>query len=153
LSLLGIKYTKVSFFWDRSQDMNLSCFPPKAVLWLADLAGLPIRSLNFSRKHLELMSWIQISEKLPLVLYIIYIPLFSEQAQSGRRCALYFFLKVLGFLVLLVVFGSFITWLPFPVWGNSCQRHTCFGDWRQQNWWHHWGVLGNCFFLRHIYLL
>ena len=50
-------------------------------------------------------------------LYIIYIPLFSEQAQSGRRCALYFFLKSFRF------FGSSCSvWLFHHLTSFSCLR-------------------------------
>ena len=38
--------TKVSFFWDQSQDMSSSSFPQKKTgFWLADLSGLPLRGL------------------------------------------------------------------------------------------------------------
>ena len=44
--------------------MNLSDFPQKKQgLWLANPAVLPIRSLVFGGKQLELMSWLRISEK------------------------------------------------------------------------------------------
>ena len=55
--------SKVVFFWDRGQSRHEFFPAKKSGLWLADIAGLPIRSLVFGGKQLQLMSWLQIPEK------------------------------------------------------------------------------------------
>ena len=59
--------TKVSFFWDQSQDMSSSGFPPnkQASIWLTYLV-YQLQACFFSGKLLELMSWLGFLEKLTL---------------------------------------------------------------------------------------
>ena len=67
LLLLGMKKenaAKGSFFWDLKSGHEFKEFPAKKPgLWLVDLSGLPIRGSVWGGKPIELMSWLQISEK------------------------------------------------------------------------------------------
>ena len=63
--------TKVSFFWDQSQDISSRGFSPKiqASDWLTYLVYL-LEFCFFAEKPLELMSWVGSQKKLILVLCI-----------------------------------------------------------------------------------
>ena len=63
--------TKVSFFWDQSQDISSRGFPPKiqASDWLTYLV-YQLEFCFFAEKPLELMSWVGSQKKLILVLCI-----------------------------------------------------------------------------------
>ena len=59
--------SKVSFFWDQSQDMSSSGFPPKiqASNWLTYLVSYQLEDwFFFGRNPLELMSWLWSQKKL-----------------------------------------------------------------------------------------
>ena len=72
--------SKVSFFWDQSQEMSLISFPPKkqASDWLTYLV-FQLETCFYSGKPLELMSWLRSEKKLTLVFKHdnIYLPKIS----------------------------------------------------------------------------
>ena len=69
---------KVSFFWDPSQEMSSSGFPPKKTgLYLVDQIGQPIRGLFFVAKLLEIMSWLWSQKKLTLGIISIFFEHFG----------------------------------------------------------------------------
>ena len=83
--LISNLLTKVSFFWDQSQDNSLSGFPAKKKTdpWLADLlSGLPIKGLFFLAEINSIHVLTRISEKTgsncgsPMIsLFIFVFPL------------------------------------------------------------------------------
>ena len=70
--------SKVSFFWDPSQDMEFKQFPAQKY---RSLIGRPNRSANQSPvfsmgNHLELVSWLLISETTDFSkFYIVMVPI------------------------------------------------------------------------------
>ena len=78
LIMASIEPTKVSFFWDPSQDMTSSGFTPKkhTFNWETRYVSQSEPYCFFGGKPLELMSWIWSQKKLTLVGLIVWQDLF-----------------------------------------------------------------------------
>ena len=101
-----LQSTKVSFFWDQSQDMSSSGFPPKNQA-LADISNGPIRGLFFGGKLLELTSWLGSQKKMTLVLFRKYWP---EKFLLKVKCNFY-----LWFLVVPTIIEWWFNWFGISI--------------------------------------
>ena len=106
--------TKVSFFWDQSQDMSSSGFPPnkQASIWLTYLV-YQLQACFFSGKLLELMSWLGFLEKTDFR-YVIF---FSSSMQYCD-CYLYSLEMLPTYVLTLFALSSG----KFCLWGNNIYR-------------------------------
>ena len=59
---MNIFATKANFFWYHSQDIQEVSCEKHGPLIGKPIAGLPIKSLVFGWKQVELMSWLRILE-------------------------------------------------------------------------------------------